>query len=103
LKDEDDLTAIESIILSNRLYEKKDKFCFVIKVAISIIFIYIFEEIEIIIINNHILDRLICSSRILFAMIGVLILSAILFHNKMHKTHIINFFIFKNIKLFLYQ
>ena len=95
LKDEDDLTAIESIILSNRLYEKKDKFCFVIKVAISIISIYIFEEIEIITINNHILDRLICSSRILFAMIGVLILSAILFHNKMHKTHIINFFIFK--------
>ena len=42
LKDEDDLTAIESIVLSNRLYEKKDKFCFVIKVAISIIFIYIF-------------------------------------------------------------
>ena len=39
--------------------------------------------IEIITINNHILDRLICSSRILFAMIGVLILSAILFHNKM--------------------
>ena len=29
-KDEDDLGVIESIVLSNRLYEKKDEFCFIL-------------------------------------------------------------------------
>ena len=95
LQDEEDLSAIESIVLTNRLYEKKDKFCFVIKAIISIIFIYVFEEIGFIAINNHILDRLIFSFRILFALLGILILSSILFHKKMKKNLIKNFLIFK--------
>ena len=68
LQDEEDLSAIESIVLTNRLYEKKDKFCFV---------------------------RLIFSFRILFALLGILILSSILFHKKMKKNLIKNFLIFK--------
>ena len=95
LQDEEDLSAIESIVLTNRLYEKKDKFCFVIKAIISIIFIYVFEEIGFIAINNHMLDRLIFSFRILFALLGILILSSILFHKKMKKNLIKNFLIFK--------
>ena len=66
-KDEEDLGVIESITLTNKLYEKKDKFFFVVKVIFSIIFMYAFEEIGFIVINNHILDRIICSIRILFA------------------------------------
>ena len=95
IKDEEDLGTIESIVLSNRLYEKKDKFCFLIKVILSMIFIYIFEEIEEIVINNHILDRLICPFRVLLSLLGILVLSTILFHSKMHKDQIKNFFIFK--------
>ena len=95
IKDEEDLGTIESIVLSNRLYEKKDKFCFLIKVVLSIIFIYIFEEIEEIVINNHILDRLLCPFRVLLSLLGISVLSAILFHNKIGKNQIKNFFIFK--------
>ena len=94
-KSEDDLGVIESIVLTNKLYENIDKFCFVIKVFFSLIFIYIFEEIVFIAINNHVLDRLICSMRILFSFIGILVLSAILFHNKINKSQIKNFLIFK--------
>ena len=93
--DEEDLGAIESIVLPNKLYEKKDKCLFVVKVIFSIIFMYVFEEINFIVINNHILDRLICSIRILFAIVGIIVLSAIIYHKKINKIQIKNFFIFK--------
>ena len=94
-KGEEDLGAIQSIVLTNNLYEKKDKFIFVVKVIISIIFMYVFEDINFIVINNHIIDRLICSIRILFALVGIIVLSAIIYHKKINKIQIKNFFLFK--------
>ena len=94
-KDEENLDDIESIIVTNKLDEKKDKFVVVVKVIFSIIFMYAFEEIGFIVINNHVLDRLICSIRILFALVGILVLSAIIYHSKINKMQINNFFLFK--------
>ena len=59
----DIIGEIESIVLFNKLYEKKNKSLFILKVIILIIFIYACEELHFIVINNHILDRLICSIR----------------------------------------
>ena len=87
--------VIESIFISNKLFEKKDKFCFVIKVSFLLIITYVFEDINFIVTNNHILDRLICAIRNIFALIAILILSAILFYKKIDKNQIKNFLMFK--------
>ena len=94
-KKEEDLGVIESIFISNKLFEKKDKFCFVIKVSFLLIITYVFEDINFIVTNNHILDRLICAIRNVFALIAILILSAILFYKKIDKNQIKNFLMFK--------
>ena len=70
---EENLAEVETLALYNNLETKGSKICFILKVAISIIFIYISEELYFIMINIHILDRIICSIRnffILFTMLS---------------------------------
>ena len=80
--DEESLGEIESITLYNKLGTKRAKFYFILKVTIAIIFIYISEELYFIIVNNHILDRIICSIRNFFILFTMLIFSPILFRKK---------------------
>ena len=94
-KSYESLGEIQAIALYNRLDKPKDKFLFLLKVIISIIFIYISEELYFIISNIHILDRIICPIRNIFILIAMLIFSFILLNEKLDKTQIKNFFIFK--------
>ena len=94
-KSYESLGEIQAIALYNRLDKPKDKFLFLLKVIISIIFIYISEELYFIISNIHILDRIICPIRNIFILIAMLIFSLILLNEKLDKTQIKNFFIFK--------
>ena len=90
--DEESLGEIESITLYNKLRTKRAKFYFILKVTIAIIFIYISEELYFIIVNNHILDRIICSIRNFFILFTMLIFSPILFRKKINKINIKIFF-----------
>ena len=92
---EENLGEIEVITLYNKLGTRCAKICFVLKVAISIIFIYITEELYFIMINNHILGRIICSIRNFFILFITLIFSPLLFKEKINKSNIKNFFNFK--------
>jgi len=94
-KNAENVGELETLALSNKIYHKKDMYLFVLKVTILIICIYISEEIHFTVINNHILDRLICSIRNLFALLSILIFSAILYHKKFDKKQIKNFLINK--------
>lgn len=94
-KNEEDSGERESIFISNKLFDDKAKFFFIIKVSFLLIITYIFEDINLIVTNNHILDRLICAIRNLFVLIAILILSAILFYKKIDKNQIKNFLMFK--------
>ena len=91
-KKNEKLGELESYVLSHKLYHKKDMYLFVLKVILIIICIYLSEEINLILFNNHVLDRLICSIRNLFALLSILIFSAILYHKKFDKKQIKNFF-----------
>ena len=91
-KKNEKLGELESYVLSHKLYHKKDMYLFVLKVILIIICIYLCEEINLILFNNHVLDRLICSIRNLFALLSILIFSAILYHKKFDKKQIKNFF-----------
>ena len=99
-KSYESLGEIQAIALYNRLDKPKDKFLFLLKVIISIIFIYISEELYFIISNIHILDRIICPIRNIFILIAMLIFSLILLNEKLDKTQIKNFFIFKGHQVF---
>ena len=94
-KKNEKLGELESYVLSHKLYHKKDMYLFVLKVILIIICIYLCEEINLILFNNHVLDRLICSIRNLFALLSILIFSAILYHKKFDKKQIKNFLINK--------
>ena len=92
VKKAENIGELESLVLSNQIYNEKDMYLFVLKVFLIIICIYLSEEIHFIVINNHVLDRLICSIRNLFALLSILIFSAILYHKKFDKKQIKNFF-----------
>ena len=92
VKKAENIGELESLVLSNQIYNEKDMYLFVLKVFLIIICIYLSEEIHFIVINNHVLDRLICSIRNIFALLSILIFSAILYHKKFDKKQIKNFF-----------
>ena len=92
---EENLAEVETLALYNNLETKGSKICFILKVEISIIFIYISEELYFIMINIHILDRIICSIRNFFILFTMLIFSPILYKEKINKSNIKNFFNFK--------
>ena len=98
--DKEEFGEIDELTISNKLFKKTDKFLFVLKVILLIIVIYFSEEIDFIVINNHVLDRLICPIRNLFALLAILIISAILYHNKIDKEQIKNLLIFKKHQIF---
>ena len=94
-KSYESLGEMEAIALYNRLDKPKDKFFFLLKVTLSIIFIYISEELYFILTNIHILDRIICPIRNIVILIAMLIFSLILLNDKIDKTQIKNFLIYK--------
>ena len=85
-------------IIFNHSDSSGEKFCFILKVFLLIVFIYISEESYFILANNHILDRIICPIRNMFALFVILI--PILFRNKISKTIIKNFFIYQKHYIF---
>ena len=87
--------VIDSMVLYKNFDEKNDKYLVIIKSTILIIIIYVCEDITFITINNHILDRLICPIRNAFALFAILILSGIIYHKKIIKTHIKNFIVIR--------
>ena len=87
--------VIDSMVLYKNFDEKNDKYLVIIKSTILIIIIYVCEDITFITINNHILDRLICPIRNAFALFAILILSGIIYHKKIIKTHIKNFIVLR--------
>jgi len=80
-------------LILNHLDSPKEKFCFILKVFLFIVFIYISEETYFILANNHILDRIICPIRNMFALFIILI--PIILRNKISGTIIKNFFIYQ--------
>ena len=98
--DDDKSGEFDSLVLSNKIYDNKSKYFFLIKISLIMVFIYSFEEIDIIAINNHVLDRLICPIRNLFGLLSILFVSAILFRKKIDKAQITNFLIYKKHQIF---
>ena len=72
---------MDSIFKLHKLTNKKEKFLFLFKIFCIIVLIYFTEEIYFIIVNNHILDRLICPIRNLGFLISTLIFSPLLIKN----------------------
>lgn len=94
-KTKKNIGQIKEIALSNMLMDSKKKFFFILKVILLIIFIYISEELYFLLINNHVLDRIMCQIRNFIILISILILSLIFFGKKIDKTQIKNYFVYQ--------
>ena len=69
---------MNSIFVLHKLFTKKEKICFCIKIIVLIIIIYFTEEMYFIISNNHILDRLVCPIRNLGILISLYFFSPLI-------------------------
>ena len=92
---DEDIGEAESLALSNKLINNRDKILFIIKVILLICFIYFSEEIYFIMTNNHELDRTVCPTRNMFTLFAILFLSIIFNCHKIDKAQIQNFLTYK--------